>query len=93
MQILPNGTLVRERSLAFDSIDEKHLLDKFIRMTPIENIIELQTPPTVINVEIFPDFSSDDISMFESKSKQRHEWKYGFITNDGEVIIPIVKKQ
>ena len=88
---LANGTLVREHSLAFDSIDEKNLLDDLIR-TPIENIIELQTPPTAINVEIFPDFPSNDNSTFEFKSKQRHEWKYGSITNDGKIIIPIVKK-
>ena len=90
---LANGTLVREHSLAFDSIDEKHLLDDFIRLTPLGDIIELQTPPTAINVEIFPDFPSDDNSTFEFKSKQRHEWKYGSITNDGKIITPIVKKQ
>ena len=54
MQILPNGTLVREHSLAFDSIDEKHLLDDLIRLMPIRNVIELQTPPTAINVKISP---------------------------------------
>ena len=40
---LANGTLVREHSLAFDSIDEK-LLDDLIRLTPIGDIIKLQTP-------------------------------------------------
>mgnify|MGYP006184680949 CR=1 FL=1 len=79
--------------MAFDSIDEKHHLDDLIRLTPIENIIELQTPPTAINVEIFPDFPSEDNSTFKFKSKQRHEWKYGSITNDGKIIIPIVQKQ
>ena len=38
---LANGTLGREHSLAFDSIDENHHLDELIRLKPIENIIEL----------------------------------------------------
>ena len=36
------GTLVREHFLAFDSIDEKNLLDDLIILTPVGNIIELQ---------------------------------------------------
>ena len=51
---LANRTLVREHSLAFDSIDEKYLLDDLIRLIPIGDIIELHTHPTAINVEIFP---------------------------------------
>ena len=70
---LANGSLVREHSLEFNSIDEKHLLDYLIRLTPIGDIIELQTPPTAINVEIFPDFPNDNNYTFEFKSKQRHE--------------------
>ena len=31
-------------------------------------------------------------STFEFKCKQRHEWQYGSITNDGKIIIPIVQK-
>ena len=50
---LANGTLVREHSLAFDSIDEKHLLDDLIRLTPIGAIIILQTFSPTINVENF----------------------------------------
>ena len=36
---LANGTIVREHSLAFDFIDEKHLLDDLIRLIPIGDII------------------------------------------------------
>ncbi len=73
---LANGTLVKEYSLAFDSVDEKHLLDELIRLTSIGDFIELQTPPTTIYDEMFPDFPNDNNSTFEFKSKQRHEWKY-----------------
>ena len=89
---LANGTLVREHSLAFDYIDEKNLLDDLIRLTPIGNIKELQTSPTTANVEIFPAFPTNDNSTVECKTKQRHEWKYGSITNNGKIIIPTVKK-
>ena len=41
---------------------------------------------------IFFCLPNDDNSTFEFKSKQRHEWKYGSITNDGKIIIPIVQK-
>ncbi len=73
---LANGTIARDHSWAFDSIEEKNLLDNVIRLTPIGNIIELQTPPTARNIEILPDFPSHDNSTFQFKSKQRHEWKY-----------------
>ncbi len=57
-------TLVREHSLAFESIDENYLIDDLIRLTPNWDIIELQTPPTVIHLEFFPDFPNDNNSTF-----------------------------
>ena len=36
---------------------------------------------------IFPELHSNDNSTLEYKTKQRNEWKYGSITNNGKVII------
>ena len=89
---LANGTLVREHSLAFNSLNEKNYLDHLIKLTPLGGIIDLETPPTAINVELYPDFPCDDLSTTKYKIKKRYEWKHGSITSDGKVIVPIDKK-
>jgi len=52
----------------------------------------LPLPPTAINDELYPDFPYADLSTSEYKAKQRKNWKYGSIVNDGKIIIPIDKK-
>ena len=61
---LANGTLIREHCLALNFL-MKNLLDHLIKMTPIGGIIDLETPPTAINVELYPDFPCDDLSTAE----------------------------
>ena len=67
---LANGTLVREHSLAFNSLNEKNYPDHLIKLTPIGGIIDLETPPTAINVELHPDFPCNDLSTTEYKIKK-----------------------
>jgi hypothetical protein len=83
---------MREHSLALNSLDEKNLLDHLIKLTPIGGTIDLETPPTAINVKIYPNFPCDDVSTTEYKTRKRNEWKHESITSDGKVIVPIDKK-
>jgi hypothetical protein len=39
-------------------------------MTPFGGIIDLETPPTAINVELHPDFPFDDLSTTEYKVRK-----------------------
>jgi hypothetical protein len=89
---LANGTLVREHSLAFDTIEEKLFLDHMIATTPPGEIIDLPQPPTAINVELYPDFPDDNSKTLNDKRKSRLRWKHGSITTDGKIVIPIDKK-
>jgi hypothetical protein len=51
-------------------LDEKNYLDHLTKLTPIGGIIDLETPPTAINVKLYPDFPCDDLSTTEYKIKK-----------------------
>ena len=89
---LANGTSIREHSLAFDSKEDKILLDRLVRTTPVGGTIDLPSPPTAINVEIYPDFHGDTKEMLSKKAAKRIDWTQGSIVNDGRIIIPIDKR-
>jgi hypothetical protein len=86
---LANGTLVREHSLAFDTIDEKKFLDEMIATTQPGETIDLPQPPVAINVELYADFPDDSTMILQQKENQRRKWKHGSITQDGRIVIPI----
>ena len=89
---LANGTSIREHSLAFDSVQEKTRLDEMITSTPVGGTIDLAEPPTAINVEIYPDFYSDNQQIREEKVQLRKAWTHGSVVNDGRIIISIDRK-
>jgi hypothetical protein len=89
---LANGTLVSEHSLAFDNSKEKVYLDEMVESTPIGGMIDLPSPPTAINVEIFPDFPNDSLNILLKKQAKRAKWKHGSVTDDGTIVIPIDPK-
>jgi hypothetical protein len=89
---LVNGTLVSEHSLAFDNSKEKVYLDEMVESTPIGGMIDLPSPPTAINVEIFPNFPNDSPEILLEKQAKRAKWKHGSITDDETIVIPIDPK-
>ncbi len=90
---LANGTLVREHSLAFDSSNEKHLLDDLIKLTPFGDNIELQTPPTAINVEIFPTFQTIIIPHLNPKANKDMNGNMDLLQIMGKSSFLLSKKQ
>jgi hypothetical protein len=92
MSNLANGSLVREHSLAFDTIQDKKFLDDMIGCTPIGGIIDLSHPPTAINVELYPDFPHDSDKTKLNHTKKRLTWTSGSLVDDGRIIIPIDQK-
>jgi hypothetical protein len=89
---LANGTSIREHSLAFDSAEDKLFLEEMIESTPIGEIIELPSPPTAINVELYPDSYNDDEDTLKDNREKRLAWTHGSLVNDGRIIIPIEKR-
>ena len=89
---LANGTVIKYHSLSFE---DKHQRSKFrlqCAQAAPGNVIDLDVPPTAINVELFPDFDEDSVSDKAKKEKERKEWLEsgkGSITQDGRVVIPI----
>jgi len=89
---LANGTVIKYHSLSFE---DKHQRSKFrlqCAQAAPGNVIDLDFPPTAINVELFPDFDEDSVSDKAKKEKERKEWLEsgkGSITQDGRVVIPI----
>ena len=89
---LANGTVIKYHSLSFE---DKHQRSKFrlqCAQAAPGNVIDLDFPPTAINVELFPDFDQDSVSDKAKKEKERKEWLEsgkGSITQDGRVVIPI----
>jgi len=86
---LANGTQVRYHSISFaKEEDTKDFNDKVSESQPGE-VIELRKRPDIINVELFPDVPGDSKKQQKDNERKRREWKYGSITDDGKIVIPI----
>ena len=54
-------------------------------------MVTIESPPDIINVEMFPDFPGDDTKTKAKNESKRKEWilRHGSITDDGKIVIPI----
>ena len=86
---LANGTQVKYHSVSFANADD--LLEFNMKLQSAEPgaTIDLDRPPDIINVELFPDLPGDDDKTRESNEEKRKQWKYGSVTDDGTIVIPI----
>ena len=69
---LANDTSVREHSLAFNSVEEIIFLEDMIETKPIGGTIDLPTPPTSINFELYPNcygYHKETFKEYVEKSK------------------------
>ena len=74
---LANGIPIKYHSISFEGED---CLDNFERRldgaAPGE-VITLDRPPDVMNVELFPDLKEDSNKIREMKTELRRMWKHG----------------
>jgi hypothetical protein len=60
---------------------------------PVGTTIDLQKPPIAINVELFPDFYSDNEAKTKDNTVNRDAWTIGSVSNDeNKIIIPIDRR-
>ena len=89
---LTNGTEIKYHSLSFEDKEQRKQFKLQCAQATPGDIITIHSPPTAINVELFPDFAWDSTSDAAKKKRERKEWLdggKGSITADGRVVIPI----
>ena len=88
---LTNGTEIKYHSLSFEDKEQRKQFKLQCAQATPGDIITIHSPPTAINVELFPDFDGDSTSETAKKKRERKEWLRsgkGSITRD-RVVIPI----
>jgi hypothetical protein len=89
---LANGSMIRLHSLAFDEVREKLNLEELVASTPIGETIDIDNPPTAVNIEIYPHLPNDSKEDAEKKEMKRNKWKLGSLTSDGTIVVPVGRK-
>ena len=89
---LTNGTVIKFHSLSFEDKEQRKQFNEKRRQAKPGDVIDLDSPPTTINVELFADFPEDTATETEKKKVMRKEWLRdgkGTLTRDGRIVIPI----
>ena len=89
---LANGTEIKYHSLSFTDRDQRRQFREKLKRARPGDVIGIDSPPTAINVELFPDFPGDSTATTAAKKAERRLWLRsgkGSITRDGRVVIPI----
>ena len=89
---LANGTEISYHSLSFEDKKQRRRFDKLLRQAKPGDVIDLDFPPTAINVELFADFEGDSDAVKADNVTKRKSWFDSgkqSITRDGRVVIPI----
>ncbi len=89
---LANGVEIKYHSISFEDEEDEAEFDDMVQNTPVGGTIELSKRPSSINVELFADFEGDSVAQKRRNAKMRADWKYGSMTSDGTVVIPISPK-
>ena len=82
-----NGTIVRYHSLSFSTRSEEQEFQRLCANKPFGSVIDLDFHPATVNVQIFPDFETNDQSDLRRIVTSR-----GCTIIDNNAIIPIQPK-
>ena len=88
---LTNGTVIKFHSLSFEDKEQRKQFNEKRRQAKPGDVIDLDSPPTTINVELFADFPEDTATETEEKKVLRKEWLRdgkGTLTRE-RIVIPI----
>ena len=86
---LGNGVPVRYDSISFTDKERQIDFENQLNGSSPGEEITLTAPPDFVNVELFPDLDGDSNNAKRKNAEKRKNWKYGSMTNDGRVVIPI----
>jgi len=89
---LANGTQIKYHSLSFKDRKEERRFKELCDQAKPGDVITLDSPPTAINVELFPDYPEDTAATKAKNVASRRTWlasNKGSCTTDGRVVIPV----
>jgi len=92
---LANGTEIKYHSLSFTDAGQRQQFEEKCTQAEPGDVIYIESPPTSINVELFPDFDDDSPDERKKKRSLRKDWIQegkGSSVNDGRVVIPISQR-
>ncbi len=87
---LANGILIIYHSVSFGDPDRLDNFERRLDGAAPGEVITLDRPPDVMNVELFPDLKEDSDNIREMKAELRRMWKHGSLPDcPGKIVIPI----
>ena len=89
---LANGTEIKYDSMSFLEKEDQKTFENLQLGAAPGDVITLKGPPDFINVELFADLIDHDERTKQKNELKRRSWKYGSLTNDGRIVIPISVK-
>ena len=85
---LANGVEIKYHSLSFGTTEQDKLFKDELK-THDSPVLDLNTPPAALNVELFADFDGDSEDKKDENKRKRNEWTHGSLVNDGRVVIQL----
>ena len=87
---LANGIPIKYHSISFGDADRLDNFERRLDGAAPGEVITLDRPPDVMNVELFPDLKEDSDNIREMKAELRRMWKHGSLPDcPGKIVIPI----
>ena len=87
---LANGIPIKYHSVSFGDPDRLDNFERRLDGAAPGEVITLDRPPDVMNVELFPDLKEDSDNIREMKAELRRMWKHGSLPDcPGKIVIPI----
>ena len=87
---LANGIPIKYHSVSFGDADRLDNFERRLDGAAPGEVITLDRPPDVMNVELFPDLKEDSNNIREMKAELRRMWKHGSLPDcPGKIVIPI----
>jgi len=71
---LANGTEIKYHSLSFEDKQQRRRFNKLLRQAKPGDVIDLDFPPTAVNVELFADFEGDSDAVKADNVTKRKSW-------------------
>ena len=87
---LANSIPIKYHSISFGDADRLDNFERRLDGTESGEVITLDRPPNVMNVELFPDLKEDSDNIREMKAELRRMRKHGSLPDcPGKIVIPI----
>ena len=90
---LANGMPIKYHSVSFGDEDRLDNFERRLDDAAPGEVITLNRPPDVMNVELFPDLKEDSNKIREMKAELRRMWKHGSLPDCPEKIVILIDQR